>query len=205
MKRFLGFFAAIGFIVAANQLFAAPPYPYSAPTNLSAYAKTSDVNAAISAAVASLASQSQLTTMQNSLQALIPSPASTVPGMEIVGGSAGSAGTFRRGDAIQPRISRSKTVTLDATGAATFDWTSQGALASTGQVIATPVYTGANAPTCWATSVSTTAVSIKCKMGGTVSITLAALTAAAALGLTLDPFSGSVSGMSVGVIVLPTS
>lgn len=129
----------------------------------------------------------------------LPQPAGAVPPPEVVGGAPGSALTYRRSDAVQPRITRSTTLTLDVNGTATFDWTAQGALNGPVQVALTPVYTGASVPTCYATAVSTTAVSIKCMLMSTSNITLALVTA----GLNL--FGGSAAGMSVGVIALPKS
>jgi hypothetical protein len=130
----------------------------------------------------------------------IPQPAASVPPPEVVGGSIGAASTYRRGDAVQPRITRSNTVTIDAAGSATFDWTTQGALATPVQVIISPVNTSSTAiPICYATAVSATAASIKCTMVNTANITLALVTA----GLNL--FGASASGMQVGIVALPKS
>lgn len=139
------------------------------------------------------------------VKAAIPQPASTLPPTEAVGGAIGTAGSYRPADARQPRITRSRTVTLASDGTATFDWTTQGALSTPVQVAITPIYTGSGAPNCWATSATATSVSIKCVLAVPQNITLNALTVAATTGLNLFPYTGSMSGMSVGVIVLPTS
>lgn len=132
------------------------------------------------------------------IQAQIPQPASTVPPTEMIGGAVGTPGTYRPADARQPRITRSKTVTLAADGTATFDWTAQGALGAPVQVAITPVYTGSGVPKCWAVSASATAVTVKCVME-----TVALLSVA---GINIGSVTNSVpTGLQVGVIVLPTS
>ncbi|SFU37161.1 MULTISPECIES: hypothetical protein [unclassified Methylobacterium] len=156
--------------------------PTSTPPNLSAYATQGALSA---------------------VQAQIPQPATAAPPMEQPGGAPGSALTFRRGDAVQPRITRSKTVTLDASGTATFDWTAQGALSAPVQVVLGPVYAGTGIPKCWITASSATAASIKCVIEQGGNLTLSALTAAATLGLNLN--ATSASGMQVGIVVLPSS
>ena len=141
------------------------------------------------------ATSSQVQAIQNQ----IPQPAASVPPAETVGGASGAASTYRRSDAVQPRITRSTTVTLDASGTATFDWTSQGALSTPVQLILTPIYTGTSVPICYATAVSATSGSIKCMMVSTANLTLALVTA----GLNL--FGASASGMQVGIVALPKS
>lgn len=133
------------------------------------------------------------------IQAQIPQPATAPPPMETPAGAPGKAGTYRPGDAVQPRITRSKTVILGSDGTATFDWTAQGALATPVQVATTAVYTGTGVPKCWATATSATAVSIKCVVENNTLLNLAAITA----GISLNGLSAS--GLAVGVIVLPAS
>jgi hypothetical protein len=142
-----------------------------------------------------LATKSDVTTIQQQ----IPQPATAAPPSEMVGGYVGTAGTYRPADARQPRITRSKTLTLDATGTATFDWTAQGALSTPVQVATTAIYTGTGVPKCWATATSATAVSIKCVVENNTLLNLAAVTA----GINLN--GTSAAGMTVGVIVLPPS
>lgn len=132
------------------------------------------------------------------LQSQIPQPASTIPPAEMPGGSVGSPGTYRPADARQPRITRSRTVTLAADGTATFDWTAQGPLATPGQVVVTPVYTGAGVPKCWATAVTATSASVKCVVE-TVSLL-------SIVGIGVGSVTNSApSGLQVGVIALPPS
>lgn len=145
--------------------------------------------------LSSLPSKQQI----EALQAQIPQPASTTPPMEMPGGTVGTPGTYRPADARAPRITRSKTVTLDVNGTATFDWTAQGALSTPVQVATTAVYTGTGVPKCWVTATSGTAVSIKCVVENNTLLNLAAVTA----GINLN--GGSAAGLQVGVIVLPTS
>lgn len=133
------------------------------------------------------------------LKADMPQPAATVPPTESPQGAVGTPGTYRPGNAVQPRITRSKTVVLDATGQATFDWTAQGALTMQVQAIVTPVYVGSGVPKCWVTAISSTSASIKCVVENNTLINLAAVTA----GVNLN--GGSAAGISVGIIVLPTS
>jgi hypothetical protein len=135
----------------------------------------------------------------NALQQQIPQPASTLPPSEMTGGTVGTPGVYRPADARPPRITRSKTLTLDGTGTATFDWTAQGALVAPVQVATTAVYTGTGVPKCWATATSATAVSIKCVVENNTLLNLAAVTA----GVNLNGISAS--GLTVGVIVLPAS
>lgn len=146
--------------------------------------------------VSGFATSSQIQAIQNQ----IPQPAASVPPPEVIGGSSGATATYRRGDAVQPRITRSSTLTLDSTGSATFDWTAQGALATPVQVIISPVNTSTTAiPICYATAVSATAASIKCTMVNTANITLALVTAG------LNMFGASASGMQAGIVALPKS
>ncbi|GJD93369.1 hypothetical protein [Methylobacterium iners] len=159
------------------------------PLDLSAYPTKAEI-------------QSAMATMQ----AAIPKPATAAPPTEMPGGSVGTAGTYRPADARQPRITRSKTVTLASDGTATFDWSAQGALATPVQVALAPVYSGSGVPSCWPTSATATSVSIKCVVAMTPqNLTLSALTLAATVGVSLNPYTGALTNMQVGVIVLPAS
>jgi hypothetical protein len=132
------------------------------------------------------------------LKADMPVPAAIVPPTESPQGAVGTPGTYRPGNAVQPRITRSKTVTLDATGAATFDWTAQGALTMQVQAAVTPVFTGTGVPKCWVTAISSTSASIKCTLETVSLITVAGVGVASVT-------NGSAAGLQVGIIVLPTS
>ncbi len=145
MKRFVSWFAAgtLGAVMAlAGASFAAGPAGETMSA-LSAYPTRAELEATLAA-----------------VQAQIPKPASAAPPTEMPGGSVGTAGTYRPADARQPRITRSRTVTLAADGTATFDWTAQGALTTPIQVALAPVYAGSGVPSCWPTATSATSVSI---------------------------------------------
>jgi hypothetical protein len=126
--------------------------------------------------------------------AAIPVPASTVPGMETIGGAAGSANTFRRGDAVQPRISRTVSGTTGANGQATISWP---AMPSAPKLTVTPYVTSAETqvPTCYpvAGTVTTTGAVIKCFRTQTL------------LGLGLIPFTVAPAGVQFDVLALPGS
>lgn len=133
------------------------------------------------------------------VQAQIPQPASTPPPAEMIGGAVGSAGTYRPADARQPRITRSTTLTLGADGTATFDWTEQGALSLPVQPVVTPIHAGAGVPDCWAISVSTTSVRVKCVVETIAAVTILGV------GIIGSTSNANAAGMTVGVIVLPKS
>lgn len=136
----------------------------------------------------------------DAIQATIPKPASAVPPAEMIGGSAGTPGTYRPADARAPRITRSKTVQLAADGTATFDWSEQGALATPVQVVLTPVYTGAAVPKCWATAVTATSASLKCVIESVSVVQIIGL------GINIGSVANTApAGLQVGVIALPTS
>lgn len=132
------------------------------------------------------------------IQSAIPQPATEAPPSEMPGGSIGTPGTYRPADARQPRITRSRTVTLAADGTATFDWTAQGPLATPGQVVVTPVHTGAGIPKCWATAVTATSASVKCVVETVALLSL--------LGINVGSVTNAApAGLQVGVIALPPS
>lgn len=133
------------------------------------------------------------------MQSAIPQPASSVPPSEMTGGSIGSPGTYRPADARQPRITRSRTVTLAADGTATFDWTAQGPLSVPVQVVIGPVFPSTGGvPKCWTVSAGATAATIKC-----VTETVALVSVA---GINIGSVTNSApAGMQVGVVVLPAS
>lgn len=133
------------------------------------------------------------------VQASIPTPATAVPGVEAVGGAAGSANTFRRGDAIQPRITRAANCTLDSGGSCSITWASALAVAPT--IVTTPVNpTATQAYMCNTTSTpTTTTVAIKCWSLQTTTLSLAIVTA----GLNLVPATTAPAGTVVQVIAIP--
>lgn len=71
-------------------------------------------------------------------------------------------------------------------------------IATPGQVVVTPVYTGVGVPKCWATAVTATSASVKCVVE-TVAL-------ATVLGINIGSVTNSApSGLQVGVIALPPS
>lgn len=134
----------------------------------------------------------------STVQSQIPQPATSVPPSEMPGGSVGNPGVYRPADARQPRITRSRTVSLAADGTATFDWTAQGPLATPGQVVVTPVYTGAGVPKCWATAVTATSASVKCVVETVALLSIAGINVGSVT-------NAAPSGLQVGVIALPPS
>lgn len=133
------------------------------------------------------------------VQALIPTPASTVATAETVGGAAGTGATYRRGDAVPPRITRATNCTLDSNGTCSVTWAT--ALSGAPQIIATPVNpTASQAIMCNTTATpTTTAASIKCWTIQTTSLTLAIVTA----GLNLVPATTATAGTVVQIIAIP--
>lgn len=127
--------------------------------------------------------------------------ASTVPPTETVGGAAGSATTIRRGDAVQPRITRATNCTLDATGSCSITWAT--ALSSAPTIVTTPINPPASqAIMCNTTATpTTTAVSIKCWTIQTTLLSLAIVTT----GLTLAPAATAPAGTVVQVIAIPNT
>jgi hypothetical protein len=134
----------------------------------------------------------------------VPTPASTVPPSETPGGAAGATMTFRRGDAVQPRITRAQVVTTDSSCNFSSTWTNP--LASAPTISLAWVNAGSNGMKCELTSdPTTTSAAGRCKVDQPFTITLAALTAAALTGLTVLPAvtSAACVGIKVHVIALP--
>lgn len=203
MRAGFGFAAGLGAAAVALLVGSAWPQTVTVTPDLSgimaaAQAAQAKADAATTAAAQAIAAAA-------AAQAAIPQPASIAPPSETVAGAAGTAATYRRGDAVQPRITRSATITLDASGAGTFDWTSQGALAAPVQPVITPIYAGASAPTCAATAVTATSVSVKCLFGNPLFLTLGQLTTAGVNGMSLNPFASPAAGISVAIVALPKS
>lgn len=125
----------------------------------------------------------------------IPTPAAAVPAAEIVGGAIGSAMTFRRGDAVQPRISRADKCTTNSSGQCTLTWTNIGSASPSGMFV--PDATSASdttVPTCRpiGTTWSATGVTIQCFV-----------TQTAVLGLL--PYKAAASGIVVRYLIIPPS
>lgn len=135
----------------------------------------------------------------DAVAATIPLPASSVPPAETVAGAAGSQAAYRRGDAVQPRITRAANCTLDATGACSVTWST--ALTAAPTIVTTPVNPSAvQAIMCNTTATpTTTGASIKCWITQTTALSLAIVTA----GLSLSPAATAPAGTVVQIIALP--
>jgi hypothetical protein len=120
--------------------------------------------------------------------------ASTVPPMETPSGTAGSSTTVRRGDAIQPRITRTVTCVTVTGGTCAVTWA---ALPSVPTVFPIPVIaSGGTQPIpCYPVSgtITTTGATIKCFQTQSI------------LGLGLLPFTTGPAGVTVQVLAIPLS
>jgi hypothetical protein len=166
---------------AYGQVVTAPP---SIPTSV---ATKTEVQAAQTAA-------DNAATAAAAAQAAIPVPATTIPTMEAIGGAAGSTNTFRRGDAVQPRISRTVSGVTLATGLGAVAWAT---MQSVPKLTVTPYVTSTETqvPTCYPVigTVTTTGATIKCFKTQTL------------LGLGLIPFTVAPAGVQFDVLALPGS
>lgn len=187
MLRIVSLLAALAFSTPAWAGLDAPPQS----VDLTQYVKVTDLPAAVAEnAPVKLADMT-------AMQALIPTAAATVPPIETVAGAAGSAGTYRPGTAVQPRISRATTVTTIAGGLFSGTWVT--ALASSPNIILTPIWAGSGNITCFLTSApTTTAFAGKCTVDQSAVLGLSIVTA----GLTVGPVAAA-SGVSVQVVGLP--
>jgi hypothetical protein len=134
------------------------------------------------------------------IQATMCAPASAAPLAETVGGAVGSATTCVRSDARAPRLSRTASCTLTASGTCTAAWTSPFPTGTSLSLLGdpAPINTGATQPiTCNATAAPTvTGVAIKCWTAQSTTMVLGAL---------LNPFALSVAGIVVQATALPVS
>ena len=131
------------------------------------------------------------------LQAQIPRPADIIPPTEMIGGTVGTAGTYRPADAAQPRITRAGVVSTDASGGWSITWSSP--LATVPTVLPVPINATTQPIICNVATRSTTAAAGRCWLARTLPATLLTLTAL----VTYDVFGAPVSGVSVQVIALP--
>lgn len=128
------------------------------------------------------------------IMAAIPTPATTIPTMETVGGVAGTSNTYRRGDAVQPRITRSVTCTTVAGGTCEVTWATMQTVPLVYPIPAIP--SGATQPVpCYPVSgtITTTGATIKCFASQSI------------LGLGLLPFTTGAAGVTVQVLAIPPS
>jgi len=102
------------------------------------------------------------------IEAKIPVPADSVPPMEMVGGTAGAAATYRRGDAINNRITRSGVFTVSgATGLIGGTWsTPLPATAASYPMFFTGIGAAGSMPIdCLVISSTNTAFQAQCRQG----------------------------------------
>jgi hypothetical protein len=151
---------------------------------------------------------SAITAQLAAVQASVPVPASSVAPLETVGGAPGSTMTFRRGDAVQPRITRTASCALvisGGMGTCTTTWdTSSFPTGTTIRLAGAPavVDTTAGAATdqpidCKAYAVSLTGISFRCWQAQSSVVSL--------LGATVLPFSAPASSVTVQVTAIPSS
>lgn len=150
-----------------------------------------DAQAVAAAAAAGFATTSQV----NAVAATVPAPASSVPNMEVVGGAIGTAGTYRPGNAVQPRISRTMRCTTASGGTCTLTWPDIGNAAPV--LIADPEIgsSATQVPVCNPVSGTVTATGATVKCFVTQSI----------LGLGIVPFTTAAAGVVVHVLAFPPS
>jgi hypothetical protein len=165
------------------------------PIDLSAVPTKADVQAAQDAATAAQSVASAAQTAAASKCAATP----VVPGMEVVGGAAGTTGVgCRPVNSVQPRITRSVSFTTGSAGTAAITWTDMGAVPL---VFVVPnVANGATqAPGCYpvAGSVTSTGATIKCYTTQSVTVSL--------LGAVVAPITTAGAGVTGQVLAIPVS
>ncbi len=149
---------------------------------------------------------SAVSALQSTVMAAIPAPATTVGNPEMVGGAVGTSTAYKRGDWVPPRISRTGTCTLSASGTCSASWTTAFPAGTTVNMIGDPVAvntTAANPISCNITSAPTiSGVAVKCWQAQNTILNLTLITA----GLTLSPFAATtLSGVVVTVSAFPVS
>jgi len=136
-----------------------------------------------------------------SVQAQIPQPATTVGSSEAVGGAVGSSMRYKREDWVPPRISRTGSCVLNASGTCTATWSGSPFPAGTTPVMLgdpVAINTAASFPiSCNVTSAPTlTGVAVKCWQGQSSLVSV--------LGATVLPFNATLlSGVTVTVSAFP--
>lgn len=129
--------------------------------------------------------------------ALVPVPAATTPPSEMIGGSVGTAGTYRPADSATPRITRATTVTTDTAGAWSVTWGTP--LNSAPVVIPVPVNASTQPIVCNVTARTMTAASGRCWLARSLPATLSLVSAL----VSYDVFGAAASNVSVQIIALP--
>lgn len=163
--------------------YAQVSYPPAPPIDTSGFATTSALSA---------------------VQATIPTPAATVPPMETPPGAVGTAGTYRPGDSVQPRITRAGSCTVSGgAGVCTGTWSTAFPSGAAINVIFTPINPAATLPIeCNLTATpTTTTYAAKCWILQTTTLSLAIVTA----GLNLAPAAVAPNGTVIQVTGLPVT
>jgi hypothetical protein len=156
--------------------------------------RATDVASQIATATAPLATKSAV----SALDAKIPVPATAVPPTEMVGGTAGTAGTYRPGDAAAPRITRAGT---SATTNTIGEWaiTFKDALAQVPVVIPMPVNTTTQPIVCNVATRSTTGATGRCWLARSLPAVLTLVTNL----ISYDVFASPASGITVQILAIP--
>lgn len=156
--------------------------PYAKTTDLAPLARAADVNATIS-------------TVQSSIMSAMPKRATTLPPTEVVAPTLGTSTAYRGADDPQPRITRAKQCTLDATASCTVTY--EALAAANPNVI--PVAQSTSPIFCTKTAAATTtSASIKCWLYQSAVLNLAIVTTGLTIGPALAP-----AGTLVDITVLP--
>lgn len=181
-------------IIAAALQVANPAI--SAPVDNSAM--QASIDAAARAAADAKTRADAAVAAASAVEQQIPKPATTVPPTEMVGGTMGTAGTYRPADAAAPRITRAGVVT---TTAATGDWsiTWSTPLMAVPVVYPIPVNSTTQPIICNVTTRLMTGASGRCWFARTLPATLLSLSAL----ITFDVFGAAASGVTVQVLAIP--
>lgn len=131
------------------------------------------------------------------VQAQIPTPAAVVPPSEMVGGSVGTAGTYRPADSANPRITRAGITSTDTQGAWSIAFAAP--LMATPVVLPVPVNTGTQPIVCNVATRSATGATGKCWLARTLPAALVSLTSL----VSYDLFGAPASGIQVQIIAIP--
>ena len=127
-------------------------------------------------------------------------PATVVPPSETVGGAGGTASTFRRSDAVQPRITRAGLATAtDTNGNWAITWSTP--LATPPVTLPIPVNTGTEPIVCNVATSTGTGATGRCWLARTLPATILTLTAL----VNYDPFGTAAPGIMVQVLAIPVT
>jgi hypothetical protein len=186
--------ALLAVVLLAAPAAAQVAYP-PATIDLSNVPTKADVQAATDAATAAQSVASAAQTAAASKCAATPA----IPGMEVIGGVAGTTGVgCRPVNSVQPRITRSVSFTTGSAGTAAVTWTDMGAVPL---VFVVPnVASGAGqAPACYplAGTITATGATVKCYTTQSVTVAL--------LGAVVAPITTAGAGITGQVLAIPVS